>query len=90
MRELVEDDLMGYDCGRKILSAGINDEDIDAVSLGDRYRVPKCYIHSGIGEVVCIERCGINGLYVWVIDLKSAAAEPVNPCTVEDMLEIST
>ncbi len=94
MKVLVEDDLMGYDTVRNLLTAGINDELIDAVSLGDRYRVPKCYIHSGIGEVVNIEKMNISSpggdCHMWVIDLKAAAAKPKDPCDSGFMEEISS
>lgn len=95
MIELVEDDLMGYDPVGEVLMARLPRE--GSVSLGDRYRVPKCYIHSGIGEVTCIDGMThtdyMTGKIVesyWIVDLKAAIAEPVDPCDSDFMEKISS
>ncbi len=99
MKELVEDDLMGYDTVEKVLCARI--ERSGSVRLGDRYRVPKQYIHSGIGVVTSIDGVnvtkgggGITACLIidsyWLIDLESAVAEPNDPCDVDYLEEISS
>jgi hypothetical protein len=92
MKELVEDDLMGYEPNTKVLHARL--DRIGSVSLGDRYRVPKQYIHSGIGEVTQIDKFNVTldgeTESFWVIDLKAAIAEPVDPCDSDFMEENSS
>jgi hypothetical protein len=92
MKTLVEDDLMGYDTVAKVLMARI--ERSGSVSLGDRYRVPHCYIPSGIGEVTNIDGFTItkdgDTESFWVIDLEAAVAEPDNPCDSDFMEDISS
>ncbi len=93
MKELVEDDLMGYDTATKVLYARFDRE--GSVSLGNHYRVPKQYIHSGIGEVTRIDKINISGSGAeseafWVADLVAAIAKPADPCDEEFMEEISS
>jgi hypothetical protein len=92
MKELVEDDLMGYNADLKVLYARF--ELGDSVSLGDRYGVPKSYIPSGVAEVANIDRINLtctSGVHTfWFADLKAVIAEPDNPCDEEFMEEISS
>jgi hypothetical protein len=93
MKELVEDDLLGYEPVEQVLYARI--ERSGSVRLGDRYRVPKTYIRSGIGEVTNIDGVNVTkgGGSVdsyWLIDLKATVAEPEDPCDSGFMEEISS
>ncbi len=92
MRTLVEDDIMGYDTVAKVLCARI--ELSSSVTLGDRYRVPTTYFPSGVGEVTQIDKFNVSldgeNESFWVLDMKSAVAEPRNPCNSAFMEEIST
>ena len=92
MRELVEDDLMGYNTETKVLYGRI--ELSSSVSLGDRYRVPRQYIPSGIGKVTQIDRFNVTvdgeNESFWIIDLEAVVAEPDDPCDSDFLKEIST
>ena len=92
MRELAENDVMGFDPATKILVAMVAPE--DSVRLGDLFGVPKQHIPSGVGKVVGIDSMNVtctSGVQrFWYLEIVEAIVEPDNPCDVDYMEKISS
>ena len=92
MRELAENDVMGFDPATKILVAMVAPE--DSVRLGDLFGVPKQHIPSGVGKVVGIDSmnvtCTSGLLKMWFIEMVERKVKPDNPCDVDYMEKISS